>query len=387
MNIDNSISNDVINVIDQFDYSTQNEQYNKEYRSWRLKKNNRYAFTFEGNRKESVYIDSRGFVKKTARETENDVLAKIFYTIGIGLLMFVVFDDLLSKLIIILLGKIGVNLNTTFSSGSIYGGSWEIAAALMINGFLRAIIPLTYFHLKFKLPLCNEIMWKLRSPGALFGAISMAFIVFAATNLPDAYSTETKEVFTFFAAGRADISVLDQTEFLVYLIFDVLIIPIITQLLFCGAMFAVLRQFGDAFAIMMTSLSAALMTQDIRSMPVVFLVTAVCGYGMLASGTIFTAFSINILYKMFLTAIATIESIESPYMPIYRNLFMSAVLIAGGIGLFLYLRFSLKKSGPHLAVYSSEVPFSKRVLSSAKTFPYSAVAIICLVYAVMKAVL
>ncbi|MCM1528512.1 MAG: hypothetical protein NC093_00785 [Alistipes sp.] len=387
MNDENSASTDIINVIDQFDYSTQDEQYNEKYRSWRMRKDNRYAFTFKGNRKESVYVDSRGFVKKTAKETENDVLSKIFYTIGIGLLMFVVFDDLLSKLIIILLGRIGVNINTSFSTGSIYGGSWEIAAALMIVGFLRAAIPLVYFHFKFRLPMHNEIMWKLRSPKALFGAVAMAFIVFAAANLPNAYSTETKEVFSFFAAGRADISVLDQTEFLVYLIFDVLIIPIITQLLFCGAMFAVLRQFGDTFAIMMTSLSAALMTQDIHSMPAVFLVTAVCGYGMLASGTIFTAFSINILYKMFLTAIATIESIDSPSMPIYRNLFMSAVLVVGGIGFFLYMRSSAKEGKPHLAVYTSEISFNRRVLGSAKTFPYSAVAIICLVYAIMKAVL
>lgn len=387
MNDENSASNDVINVIDQFDYSTQDEQYNEKYRSWRMRKTNRYAFTFEGNRKESIYIDSRGFVKKTAKETENDVLSRIFYTIGIGMLMFVVFDDLLSKIIIILLGKAGVNINTSFSSGSIYGGRWEIAIALMMTGFLRAAVPLTYFHFKFRLPTRNEIMWKLRSPGALFGAVSMAFIVFAATSIPDAYSTDTKEIFSFFAAGQADISVLDQTEFLVYLVFDVLVIPVITQMLFCGAMFAVLRQFGDNFAIMMTSLSAALMTQDIHSMPAVFLVTAVCGYGMLASGTIFTAFAVNILYKMFLTAIAIIESIESASMPIYRNIFMSAVLIVGGIGFFLYIRSSIKKSKPHLAVYTSEISFGRRVLGSAKTFPYSAVAIICLVYAIMKAVL
>lgn len=387
MNDENSVSNDIINVIDQFDYSTQDEQYNEKYRSWRMRKDNQYAFTFEGNRKESVYIDSRGFVKKNAKETENNVLAKIFYTIGIGLLMLVVFDNVLSKLIIILLGRVGVNINSSFSSGSIYGGRWEIASALMIIGFLRIAIPLTYLHLKFKLPFRNEIMWKLRSPGALFGAASMAFIVFAAASIPDAYSTDTKEVFSFFAAGRADISILDQTEFLTYLVFDVLIIPIITQLLFCGAMFSVLRQFGDAFAILMTSFSAALMTQDLRSMPAAFLVTAVCGYGMLSSGTIFTAISINILYKMFLTAIAMIESVESPFMPIYRNIFMSAVLIAGGIGFFLYIRFYLRNTKPHLAVYTSEISFGRRILSSVKVFPYSAVAIICFVYAVMKAVL
>lgn len=387
MNDENSVSNDIVNVIDQFDYSTQDEQYNEKYRSWRMRKNNRYAFTFEGNRKESVYIDSRGFVKKTAKETENNVLAKIFYTIGIGLLMLVVFDNVLSKLVIILLGRVGVNINSSFSSGSIYGGSWEIASVLMMIGFLRAAIPLTYFHVKFKLPLRNEIMWKMRKPGAFFGAVSMAFIVFAAANIPDAYSTEAREVFSFFAAGRADISILDQTEFLIYLVFDVLIIPIITQLLFCGAVFAVLRQFGDAFAIVMTSLSAALITQDLRSMPAVFLVTAVCSYGMLSSGTIFTAFSINILYKMFLTAIAMIESVESPFMPIYRNIFMSAVLIVGGIGFILYMRSCLKNSGSNLAAYTSEISFGRRILYSAKIFPYSAVAIICIVYAVMKAVL
>lgn len=387
MNNENPASKDVINVIDQFDYSTQDEQYNEKYRLWRMKKNNRYAFTFEGNRKESIYIDGRGFVKKTAKETENGVLSRIFHTIGIGLLMLIVFDDLLSKIIIILLGKAGVNINTSFSSGSIYGGRWEIAVTLMAVGFLRAAIPLTYFHFKFKLPLRNEFMWKLRSPGALFGAVSMAFIIFAATSLPAAYSTDTKEIFSFFAAGQADISVLDQTEFMLYLIFDVIVIPVMTQMLFCGAMFAVLRQFGDTFAILITSLSASLLTQDINSMLIVFLMTAVCGYGMLTSGTIFTAFAVNILCKMYQITMAVIESMESQNMPIYRNIFMSAVLVAGGIGLFLYIHFYVKKSRSDLAIYTSEVSFGRRVLNSVKTFPYSTVAIICLLYAVMKAVL
>ncbi len=376
----------IINVIDEFDYSTQNDEYNEKFRSWRKRRDNTYAFKFEKNERESIYVDGRGFIDNSLEYTEKKVLANIFFTLGIASLMWIVFDDLVSKIIVSLLGFAGLNVHTNFSTAIIYGGCHEVALTLVILGILKPVIPMLYLHFKFKVPFRAEVMGKMNNTSALVGAISLAFLVCVATSVPSAYSTESKEMVAFFASSGADVALWNQFEFISYTVFDVIISPIIVQLLFCGASFTVLRQFGDPFAMLMTSFTAALLTQDFHLMPTVFLITLVGCYGMLASGSIFTAVSVNIMYRMYDMTLTLIETDSSDNMPLIRNLFMAAVVVLGSVGLAFY-RMSLKKHRVKLALYVSDMTFGGRIVQAAKTFPYSAVAILCVIYAAIKAVL
>ena len=53
MDLTDTSAEPIINVVDQFDYSTQNDNYNAKFRAWRKNKENPYAFNFKLNRKES----------------------------------------------------------------------------------------------------------------------------------------------------------------------------------------------------------------------------------------------------------------------------------------------------------------------------------------------
>lgn len=305
---------------------------------------------------------------------------------GIAALMWIVFDDLISKIIVSLMSFIGIDIHTNFSTSIIYGGCHEVALTLVILGIMKSVIPMMYLHFKFKVPFKAEIMGKMNNTSALVGAISLAFLVCVGTSVSTAYSTESKEIVTFFASSGADVALWNQFEFVLYTVFDVIVSPIIAQLLFCGAAFTVLRQFGDPFAMIITSFTAALLTQDFRLMPVIFFITLVGCYGMLSSGSIFTAISVNVVYKMYTLALTLIETDSSDNMPLMRNLFMASVVVLGSVGLAFY-RMSLKKRRTKLAVYVSDMTFGKRIIQAAKTFPYSAVAILCVIYAAIKAVL
>ncbi|MDE7226536.1 MAG: hypothetical protein K2N49_06750, partial [Ruminococcus sp.] len=301
-------------------------------------------------------------------------------------LMWIVIDIVIYRLIIIVLNLSGVDINMNFSSSTIYGGCYEVVAVLMMTAFIKVFIPFIYLHIKFKIPLKAEFLSNMSNPSALMGAVSITFIVCIATSIPAAYSTETKEVYQFFASSGADVSVWNQSEFLVYSIFDVIVMPIVSQLFFCGAMFTVMRQFGDYFAIVMMSVTSALLTQDLRIMPAVFLVSLVGAYGMLTSGTIFTSVVVHIIYKMYDLALTIIENNNSENMMTYRLIFMCSVLVAGSFGLMLY-RNMIKRKNIHLAGYNSELTFGKRVFHASKTFPYSVVAILCMICAVIRTVL
>ncbi|MBR3421691.1 MAG: CPBP family intramembrane metalloprotease [Ruminococcus sp.] len=376
--------NSIVNVIDEFDYSTQNDAYNEKFKKWRRNKDNHCAFNYSANKNEKVYIESKGFVAHSVEEAEKDSLTHIFYIIGIAALIWAVTEDAVSKLGISLLSLLGLNIHTNFFNSSVYGGSIEIVTALIAVSVLKIVVPSIYAHIRFKLPRKVEFMGRMNNSLALVGAISMTLIVCTAMSLPTAYSSESKEIYDYFRSIDADLYVWDQKEFLMYTIFDVIIMSVLSEMFFRGAMFAALRQFGDPFAIVMTALTAGLLTQDFRAMPITILVSLVAGYGMVSSGTMFTAISVSIVYKMYSLALLILETDRTEKMPLTRNIFMMIALAVGIVGFIVFwLGFVRRKKGG-IARYSSEYSKWKRLGFSLKTFPYSAVLLICLAYAAMR---
>ena len=374
----------IVNVIDEFDYSTQNEFYNEKFKKWRRNKDNHCAFNFVANKNEKVYVESKGFVAHSFEEAEKESLTHIVYIIGIAALMWLVTEDVIGKLGISLFTLLGFDIHANFFNSSIYGGSMEIVAALIVVSVLKIVVPAIYAHIKFKFPRKVEFMGKMNNSLALVGAISLTLIICTATSLPSAYSSESKEIYDYFRSIDADLYVWDQTEFLVYTIFDVVIMSIISEIFFRGAMFAALRQFGDPFAIIFTALTAGLLTQDFRAMPVTILISLVAGYGMVSSGTMFTAISVSIVYKMYNLALLILETDRTEKMPLTRNIFMMITLAAGIIGFVVFwIAFVRRKKGG-IALYSSEYSRWRRFGFALKTFPYSAVLLICLAYATVR---
>ena len=139
------------------------------------------------------------------------------------------------------------------------------------------------------------------------------------------------------------------------------------------------------FAIIITSLTAALLTHNFNDMAAVFLISAIGSYGMLRSGSIFTPIAVSIVYKMYVLALIVIEVDSSVNMSITRGMFMAAVFIAGTAGTIICFLHNRKKD-IKLAVYKSEFSLGKRIVFSVKIFPYIAVGLICIVYALAGAV-
>ena len=377
----------VVSVVDEFDYSTQNDAYNDGFRSWRKNKNNPYGFRFRKNNRESVFVDGRGFVNNSLEEIEQEMVTRIFYVIGIAALMWIVIEDVLGKFAISALGILGVNINTDFFSSVVYGGGAEITAALIAITMLKILLPGYYVHKKLALPRRVELMNKMNDPLELVGAIGMTLLVCTVVCLPKAYSSDTHEIYAYFSSLYADVKVWNQTEFIIFTIFDVVIVSVATELLFHGAMFAALRQFGDPFALIMTSLTAALLTQDIYEMPAVLLITFTAGFGMLRSGSLFTAAAVQIIFKMYLLAMAILEVDTSDRMVLTRNFFMLAAAAVGAVLMLTVILTKKRRGKLKLAIYRSELNLFQRMFIALRSFPYSIVMGICLLYALIRAVI
>lgn len=374
----------IIDVVSEFDYSTQNKKYSDNFRKWRRNKNNPFAFNFSANKNESIFIDGKGFIDNSPVVSEHETLSRIFYIIGIAMLLWVTFENIIGKIIIYTLDIIGVNIHSAFFSTSCYGGSIEIVTVMIVLSLIKIYVPTIYIHKKLKMPLKVEFMDTMNHPTELINAIAMSLIVCTITSIPDAYSSSAREIYDYFKSINADISVWGQAEYVIYTIFDVIITSISAEILFRGAIFSALRQFGDTFAIIVTSVMAALLTQNFPDMLTVFVISIISSLGMLKSGSVFTAFAVKIVFKMYQLSIVIIEASNSENMFLVRNLIITGIFIISNISVIIIYFMRKNKNKNYLAEYNSEISIKERLLFSFRTFPFTAVAVICIIAAYIK---
>lgn len=371
----------IINVVDEFDAAMQGSGYNGNFKKWRKNKDNPYAFNFEKNNKEKIFNESRGFETPSQTEEGKKVFGSIMRETGILMLIVVVFRSIIGKLVIIVLDLIGLDIHTTTFSSGVYGGGKEIIATTIILALAALLTPVIYLHKKMRMPLKAGIMHTVRDSAEIIGAIGFAMIFCTIACLPAVYSSETKDIYTYFASAETDVSAWGQEEFVVYTIFDVIILSVLTELLFRGGIFSALRQFGDITAIIVTTAMSVLLTGDFYAMPAALLISFVSSLGMLRSGTIFTAIAVRIVYKMYQLALVILEVDASENMEITRNLFMISVFLLGVILAAAVILTGNRKNKRCIVKYESEFNESKRLAFAVKVFPFSAVSLLCIIQA------
>ncbi len=387
MKLSDTSDNIVIDVVEQFDYSTQNESYNESFISWRKKIDNPYAFNFSRNRKESVFVEGKGFETRSFSDAEQTCIGKILNVAGIAMFIWIVADNIISRLAVAIFDLFGFNIHTSFISKAYYGGKTEIVTALILISVIKIWLPAHYVHQKLKMPRRVEFMTTLNHAPDMFGAIFMALSVSAITSLPSIYTNRMREVFDYFRSINADSSVWDQEQFVIYTIFDILVVTVISELFFRGAIFAALRQFGDTFAIIITSLMSGLLVQDFLEMPAAIMISAVASIGMLRSGSVFTAIFVQTIFKMYRLALVLADADSNDSLHLRRNSFILLVFIVGATGASILHLFRRNQELHRIAEYNSELTLRQRMIVAFKAFPVSAVVCFCILAAAIQIIL
>lgn len=229
-----------------------------------------------------------------------------------------------------------------------------------------------------------EYMSTLNHASDMLGTICMTMAVSTVTCLPNIYTNRTMLVFNYFRSINADASVWSQNQFVLYTIFDIVIISVLYELFFRGAIFNALRQFGDVFAIVITSAMSGLLVQDFRELPAAILISAIASVGMLRSGTIITAIFVQICFKMYRLALVLLEDSSPDKIFLKRNTFMLVIFVIGAASVMLIYLFKRKKQEHHIADFTSKYSVNQRLEIACKSFPIPAVVCLCLLAAFIK---
>ncbi len=378
---------DVIDVAGEFDYSTQSDSYNACFSEWRKNRKNPYAYNFTLHKKESVYIEGKGFVSDSPAEAEAKTMSRLLSLIGITMLIIVIIENVFSKLFVAVLDIIGINVHNTFFNSVIYGGCREVAMVLVVITALKLLIPMIIVHIKLKMPLKCSVPLTTKNSLELIAAIAAAFIASAVLGIPYVFAEGNTEVYEFFRSYNADISVWGQNEFLVYSFFDVIIVPILFEILFRGAMFTALRQFGDIYAVIISSVVSGLVMQSFTAALGTLVISVIASIGMLRSGSILTPIAVRVIYKMYIFTVSVLRMNEENVMLLEQGIFMAAVFVVGIVVLTLLLTKGGLKNTRFFADYTCHISRKGHALVTLKEFIFVAPAVLCLLIALLSAVL
>ncbi|MBQ6633464.1 MAG: CPBP family intramembrane metalloprotease [Ruminococcus sp.] len=285
----------MIDVAKEATYLNQSDEYRRLYAQWRADPENLYGYQFVHDTREHSYIDGKGYVPHLAEVAESISLVKCCSLMGSCLLITLMLDIIWYF----------ISLAAFPEQSGIYIYRSQLAkppeASLLfvlasgIHTALRYLLPTVVFAKvsgipkKVALPrsrrrldlLGNSIIIMLLI--MLLGRIlnPLLGIIFSWINVDTMYSL------TYFSRDPATI--------IVTFIFTCLLMPILQEILCRGVMLQALRQFGDLFAVIATSLITAMMFYDFTYYGQVAICFVVLSVVTIRTGSIITPIIMSII--------------------------------------------------------------------------------------------
>ena len=331
---------DMIDVVEEFRCPYQTERYRAAYREWRRKKNNRYAFRFTKNPKESAFSENQAIVNQTPAQAEQTVLGRIGSLIGWALMLFLLMENLFDKLIVLLLEKGGIRIEVVYLGNSRFFGDEQAVFVLMaLVNLLKYLVPTLVLSIALRIPAKVAVPFKMLYPKKMLSG--MALIMFLSVGMGMFCVPKSAELEKYRAIS--DTSGLDTKKLVYYVLFMVLIIPIVAELLLHGCMFQVLRQFGDSFAIGTVAVLSALMTHNLQDGIRIGLVTVTISYFVVRSGSFMTAVFLRIVHEIYMFALSYIEFSGGIYSLQWWLAVLLPCVVGTTTGIYLLITRKLKR--------------------------------------------
>ena len=288
------LENGHINVIDDFSYTSENDEYNADYLLWRRCAKGPHIYRFTDRIDENVYVavDVSGdsSVQQTAATAERSALMWCGQYIGASLLIFLLAELIGGSLLIGVLRLFGIDIRLDFLSLKMDGSQWAVVAVRSVVLLLKYLLP-TVLLVK----ICG-ISRAISMPIRFGGFPEMLAAVGCGVLISGIYSLAAHT--TGIDSAQALFSYKDASAIITYGLFDVLIASALMEYFLRGCILTLLRQFGDPFAVISTALIAFLFPNAPADRISELLIGLAAGYLFVRSGSLPKCCLIRIIYSL-----------------------------------------------------------------------------------------
>lgn len=304
----------VIDVAKEHKYQNQNDEYYNEFLKWRTDASNPYGYKFVHDTREHAYIDGEGYIDMKPAKAEKKALGKCCGLIGVTMLVMLLVDVLGMFVIQYILG-VKTGFNTYYSDYSTAEPfSPPVVYTAMAFRLLKYLIPIAIFGAFTKIPRKVALpSGKLNYRICGCGVIIM-LVVMAIGRIADYLFTNMLHTINVDSVYSGYIRTQDNSSLAVYIVAQYLLIPILTEILFRGCFLQFFRQFGDLFAILITSFVNCMCGYDFVQFGYIFCVSLVLGLFTIRTGSLMSAIIMR-LAAQFTTFAVNFVILTADYIP------------------------------------------------------------------------
>lgn len=307
---------------------------NGSYSRWTKESGNRYSI---GNIKnEDVYIAGRGFNESKTDSGMRNVLLNIIKAVSFSLIAYILCDHILNIAVALALKYIlGKDLTIVPVKGFVVLQDSTSYLFMVIMTMIKYAVVILIFKMTFRMPasLAHFKAPSVKEKNDI--SISFGLLFIAASVLAFIYSAAKM----FMSVDYIGSNLINSTAVFpensgtrwILLILWLVLMSFFIEIIVHSSAFAALRQFGDWFAIVYTSIIAAMILQNFAIMPLAFIATLITGITVVKTDSIYMGTIQRIMMNILMSIPCAIKLLDPSNCQKLGFLFGFAVFSAGFI--------------------------------------------------------
>lgn len=336
----------------------QDKAYNESYRQWRKKNRNAAVFYFDENPEQLTYREGFGFIENSAEAHQARALKQALFILGAVLLVRSFFDIFTVYFLPGILQRLGADISYDVFTNKLYGSEFVIITETFLADAFSVLLPVIFIAAHFKLPFKVMMPMKINNK-PMFGAAAPFAVLISGVSCSMLMILGSVYRFPLNSALPA---IPRSPGMLAYLILThVVIVPVVSEICSGGAVLQFMRQFGDDFALIVTSFITAAFSYDLMQFFFYFTVAVSIRYFTIRSGSLLTGMIMRLtvsVYSFMLYFIAFRADTGNS-----RTFIMLYMLLTLAFGIIFAVYFLYRRSDCfNLVIRSRFMPLKKKML-------------------------
>ncbi|MBR6044312.1 MAG: CPBP family intramembrane metalloprotease [Ruminococcus sp.] len=268
-------------------YRNQSREYQRLYYKWRTDPANRYGYSFVYDKRLRTYVDGEGYLTETPVQNERKALRNCCRLTCMTLLIMTVFTVV--KIIVMqLVFGISDGARTYYSefSSGFTGYRDGAVYALMTLNLLEYIMPLIFLKATTRMPTKIAVPLKKSRKGSTVSAVTMMLVIMVIGRIFNSFTAFVLQKLKIDIPYYDYIEAASPLAQVISSLVQHVVIAILIEMIFRGYLLQLFRQFGDTFAVIVTSIAGCLMLFDLTQVPYMFCVGVFSGVVTIRSGSI-----------------------------------------------------------------------------------------------------
>lgn len=278
------------------------------YDQWSERKGNKYTINkYTADRTENnVYVAGRGFSESKAETTIRSVLLNVVKTMSVALLVYMMCDHILNPAVAMAVSYI-FDIPFTINPFKGYVVLQDSASYhfMVIMTLIKFGLVFAIFRATFRMPVHLAHFRKpLIKEKNIVQSFGISFIVSSALSLLCLVSRLDVSVgyISTNLIGSSDTLLENQQARWFLLTLLLVCMSTFTEVVVHSSAFAVLRQFGDWFAVIYMSVISTMILQDISATPTSFIITFIAGISVVKTESIYIGIVQRIVMSVVMSA-------------------------------------------------------------------------------------